>query len=66
MFLINCTSTSQSSQTRCLVFESITIARVIAEKVRGQGFDVEILDESGEVIIQDPPDPYRRFLGAHI
>ena len=66
MFLINCTSLSQPSETRCFAFESITIARVIAEKVRGQGFDVEILDHGGEVIIQDPPDPYRRFLGAHL
>jgi hypothetical protein len=66
MFIINGTSTSQSPETRCYVFESITIARVIAEKLQGQGFEVEILDQGGEVIIQDPVDPYRRFLGAHL
>jgi hypothetical protein len=64
MFIINGTSTN--SETRCFVFESTTIARVIAEKLQGQGFDVEILDQGGEVIIQDPVDPYRRFLGAHL
>ena len=66
MFIINGISNSQSPETRCFVFESITIARVIADKLQGQGFDVEILDQMGEVIIQDPVDPYRRFLGAHL
>jgi hypothetical protein len=48
-----------------LLFESITIARLIADKLEGQGFDVEILDQGGEVIIRDPADPYRYLLGAH-
>ena len=66
MFIVNGTSTIQSSEARCFVFESITIARVIADKLQDQGFDVEILDQGGEVIIQDPVDPYRRLLGAHL
>ena len=66
MFIINGTSTARSPETRCFVFESITIARVIADKLEGQGFDVEVLDQGGEVIIQDPVDPHRRLLGAHV
>lgn len=66
MFIINGKSRGRSAESRCFVFESITIARVIADKLEGQGFDVEILDQGGEVIIQDPTDPYRRLLGAHL
>jgi hypothetical protein len=64
MFIINGTSTIL--EARCFVFESITIARVIADKLESQGFDVEVLDQEGELIIQDPADPYRPFLGAHV
>jgi hypothetical protein len=64
MFIINGTSTIL--ETRCFVFDSITIARVIADKLQSQGFDVEVLDQEGELIIQDPADPYRRLLGAYV
>jgi hypothetical protein len=66
MFIINGTSRGRSAESCCFVFESITIARVIADKLEGQGFDVEILDQGGEVVIQDPVDSYRRLLGAHL
>jgi hypothetical protein len=42
------------------------MARVIADKLEDQGFEVEILDQDGELIIQNPADPYRRLLGAHL
>jgi len=64
MFIIN--GTSPVLETRCFVFESITIARVMADKLQSQGFDVEVLDQGGELIIQDPADPYRHLLGAHV
>jgi hypothetical protein len=64
MFIIN--GTSSILETRCLVFESITIARVMADKLERQGFDVEVLDQEGGLIIQDPADPYRRLLGAYV
>jgi hypothetical protein len=66
MFIINGSSRGRSAESCCFVFESIAIARVIADKLEGQGFEVEILDQGGEVIIQDPVDPYRRLLGAHL
>jgi len=66
MFIINGTSRGRSAEPCCFVFESITIARVIADKLEGQGFDVEILDQEGEVIVQAPADAYRRLLGAHL
>jgi hypothetical protein len=58
MFVINGISDNQSPETRCFVFESITIARVIADKLQGQGFDVEILDQMGEVVVVDPEPPF--------
>ena len=64
MFIIN--GTSPNRETRCFVFDSTTIARVIAEKLESQGFEVEILDQLGESVIQFPPDPYRRLLGLYI
>ncbi len=64
MFIIN--GTSPNRETRCFVFDSGTIARVIAEKLESQGFEVEILDQLGESIVQFPPDPYRRLLGLYI
>jgi hypothetical protein len=65
VFIINGTSRGRSAESCCFLFESITIARLIADKLEGQGFDVEILDQGGEVIIRDPADPYRHLLGAH-
>ena len=64
MFIIN--GTSSVLESRCFIFESITIARVIADKLQSQGFEVEVLDQGGELMIQDPADPYRRLLGAHV
>ena len=64
MFIINGTSTVL--EARCFIFESITIARVIADKLQSQGFKVEVLAQGGELMIQDPADPYRRLLGAHV
>jgi hypothetical protein len=66
VFIINGTSRGRSAESSCFVFESITIARLIADKLEDQGFDVEILDQGGAVIIQDPADPYRHLLGAHL
>ena len=66
MFIINGTCAGRSPESRCFVFESITIAWVIADKLQTQGFKVEILDQRGEIIFKDPVDPYRRLLGAHI
>ena len=63
MFIVNGTSLNKSSETRCFVFESITIARVIADKLEGQRFDVEILNEHGEVVTQvHHTDPYQHLL----
>ena len=64
MFIIN--GTSPNRETRCFVFDSTTIARVIAEKLESQGFEVEILDQFGESVVHFPLDPYRRLLGLHI
>jgi hypothetical protein len=64
MFIVN--GTSPVLEPRCFVFESITIARVIADKLQSQGFEVEVLDQGGELMIQDPADPYRRLLGAYV
>jgi hypothetical protein len=66
MFIINGTSKGRSAESCCFIFESITMARVIADKLEDQGLEVEILDQDGELIIQDPVDPYRRLLGAHL
>jgi hypothetical protein len=49
MFIISGTSTRQPHETRCFVFESITIAPVIAEKLKDQGVEVEILDQPRDV-----------------
>ena len=64
MFIIN--GTALNRETKCFVFESTTVARVIADKLESQGFEVEILDQLGESIVQFPPDHYRRLLGLHI
>jgi hypothetical protein len=68
MYIIS--GTTSDRQVRCFVFKSITIARVIADKIERQGFDVEILDKDGEVVLHDPEydpeDEYRALLGVHI
>ena len=66
MFWINATSRDQSHDERCFVFESFTIAAIIADKLRREGFDAEILDQDWELIAQIPEDPHRRLMGAWI
>lgn len=63
MFIINATALNR--ETRCFVFDSTTIAQVVGDKLERQGYEVEILDQSGETIVQFPPDPYGRLLGLH-
>jgi hypothetical protein len=43
MFWIN--AIDQSLAERCFVFESFTIAQIIAEKLERHGFEVEILNQ---------------------
>ena len=64
MFIVNATARDQ--EARCFIFDSTTIAQVIGEKLESQGFQVEILDQLGETIVQFPPDPYRRLLGLNL
>ena len=64
MFIVNGTAANQDA--RCFVFDSNTIAQVVGDKLERLGFDVEILDQLGEAIVQFPPDPYRRLLGLHL
>jgi hypothetical protein len=52
VFIIN--ATAKNCETKCLVFDSGTIARIISDKLERQGFEVEILDQSGE---QSPGSP---------
>jgi hypothetical protein len=64
MFIIN--GTSPNRETKCFVFDSPTVARVIGDKLESLGFEVEILDQLGEEIQHFPADPYRRLLGLHM
>ena len=64
MFWIN--AIDQSSAERCFVFESFTIAQIIADKLERHGFKVEILNQDWEAIDVFPEDPHRRLMGAHI
>ena len=66
MFWINAISRAHSHNERCLVFESFTIAEIIADKLRREGFDAEILNQDWELIAQIPEDPHRRLMGAWI
>jgi hypothetical protein len=64
MFIIN--GTSPNRETKCFVYDSPTIARVIGDKLESQRFEVEILDQLGEEIQHFPADPYRRLSGLQI
>ena len=64
MFIIN--GTAPNRETKCFVFDSPTIARIVRDKLESQGFEIEILDHGGETITQFPPDPYRRLLGLQV
>ena len=66
MFWINAVTRDQLRNERCFVFESFTIAEIIADKLRRQGFDAEILNQDWELIAQIPEDPHRRLMGAWI
>ena len=65
MFWITAIS-AQPPEERCFVFESITMAQIIADKLERQGFEVEILDQDWEAITQIPEDPHRCHMGAWI
>jgi len=63
MFCITALS-AHSSDERCFVFESFTMAEIIADKLERHGFEVEILNQDWETITQIPEDPHRRLMGA--
>ena len=65
MFWITAIS-AQSPDQRCFVFESFTMAEIIADKLERQGFEVEILTQDWEAIRQIPEDPHRSLMGAAI
>jgi hypothetical protein len=64
MFWIN--AIDQTSAERCFMFESFTVAQIIADKLERHGFKVEILNQDWEAIDIVPEDPHRRLMGAHI
>ena len=66
MFWINAISTDRSLQERCFVFESFTIAQIIADKLEREGFVTQILDQDYQAVSQIPEDPHRRLMGANI
>jgi len=66
MFWINATSRNQSRDERCFVFESFTIAQIIADKLERQGFAAKILNQDWEAPAQTPEDPHRCLMGAWI
>ena len=65
MFWINAISTDGSPQERCLVFESFTIAQVMADKLERDGFVTQILDHEFRAFTEIPKDPFRHLLGIH-
>lgn len=65
MFWITAIST-QSPDERCFVFESFTMAQIVADKLERQGFEVAILDQDWEAITKLPDDPHRLHVGAWI
>jgi hypothetical protein len=65
MFWINAAPRDQSRDERCFVFESFTIAQIIADKLDCQGFEVQILNQDWEVP-EVPDDPHRLLMGAWI
>jgi hypothetical protein len=65
MFWINAISTDGSLQERCFVFESFTIAQIIADKLEREAFVTQILDQEFQAVTKIPKDPFRRLLGVH-
>lgn len=63
MFWITAIS-AKSPDERCFVFESFTMAQIIADKLERQGFEVEILNQDWETITQIREDPHRCHMGA--
>jgi hypothetical protein len=66
MFWINAISADGSLRERCFVFESFTIARIIADKLEREGFVTQILDQQFQALSKIPRDPHRRLMGAHL
>lgn len=66
MFWINAISVAGALQERCFVFESFTIAQIIADKLEREGFVTQILDQEYQTVAQIPSDPFRRFMGMNI
>jgi hypothetical protein len=64
MFWINAISTDGSLQERFFVFESFTIAQIIADKLEREGFITQISDQEFQAVAKIPKDPFRRFLGV--
>lgn len=60
MFIIN--GIAANREDRCFLFDSLTIAMVIADKLERLGLEVKILDQRGDDG-ELPPDPYERHLG---
>ena len=65
MFWINAIPIDGSLQERCLVFESFTIAQVIADKLEREGFVTQILDQEFRALTEIPKDRFRHLLGIH-
>ena len=65
MFCINAISIDGSREERCFVFESYTIAQIIADKLERGGFVTQILDQEFQPVSKTPRDPLRRLLGIH-
>lgn len=48
------------------MFESFTIAQIIAEKLEREGFVTQILDQEYHAVAQIPEDPHRQLMGAYL
>ena len=66
MFWINAISADGSLRVLCFVFESFTIAQIIADKLERDGFVTQILDQEYQAVAVFPDDPHRRLMGAQI
>jgi hypothetical protein len=64
MYWINAISKDGSLQERCFVFESFTIAQIVADKLEREGFITQILDQQFHALAEIPKDPCRRLLGV--
>lgn len=59
-----CCTEGPITRRACFVFESFTIAQIIADKLDRQGFEAKILNQDWEAIARIPDDPHRRLMGA--